>query len=395
MSHPIDILIIAIEPGRSGPPRLPQNLAKMGLGVATLCPADNPLAHTDYADRHFTLPASRHWRRLRHSIEQALAETGAQIVIPADEQVVALLHYLVQGGRMRDAGQRQVLVASLGDPQHHADALFKSRTLAVARALALPVPEGRVLPTVGEAQAYAASLGYPVIAKKSFSWAGQGVIRCDGPEALARALAPQRWPRLRALARTLLGRDWYPVDDTWEIQQQIAGQPAMYCGLAWKGRLIGGFSGIPTQLSSEFGPSISVRLVHDQAIEDICRAMVSRMAMSGFVGFDFILRESDGAPLLIECNPRPIQVCHLGYRIGADLSSALADLLRGGPGGRGADAARAAPIRAERSLDVALFPGCVGSEVEVATPSVLVDVPGADSRLMAFWQALPGMPQPI
>ena len=371
-----DILIIAIEHGRSGPARLPQNLSKMGLAVATLCPPDNALAHTHHADRHFELSGARTWWALRREIETALRETRARLVIPADEQVVALLHYLITRNKFVDQAARDVIVRSLGDPQHYADMLFKSRTMALARDLGLPIPEGRTVANANDAVAYAQTLGFPVIAKKSFSWAGRGVIRCDTPEALRTAIGTPRRARLRDLARAALGRSWYPSHEVWDIQRQIRGRPAMFCGLAWQGRLVGGFSGIPIEVSSEFGPSTSVKLVHHQEIEDICRAIVSRASISGFVGFDFILREGDDAPLLIECNPRPIQVCHLGYRVGADLSAALAAILRDGR-------VPERTVRARRDLDVALYPGYQGGE-----GSLFLDLPGADNGLMSFWHGL-------
>lgn len=372
----MDILIIAIESGRGGPARLPQNLGRMGLRVATLCPADNPLAHTDHAVRKFDLPLSRNWRNLRNAIEQALVATGARLVIPTDEQVVALLHFLVRRDLFRDKAARAVVIASLGDPAQYPATLFKSRTLDLARTLALPTPRGATASGIAEACAIAADLGFPVIAKKSFSWAGMGVVRCDNADAVARTLAPRRLARLRRLARAALGRSWYPDDNTWEIQQMLDGYPAMYAALAWRGQLLGGYAAIPIDVSGEFGPSTAVTLLHDDALEAISAAMIKATGLSGFVGFDFMMRRSDDAAMLIECNPRPIQITHLGFRVGVDLAALLADVLL---------RARlpAHPLRPTTRLDVALFP----ARPHDTDDTLYHDLPGADQGLLAYWRS--------
>ena len=95
---------------------------------------------------------------------------------------------------------------------------------------------------------------------------------------------------------------------------------------------------------------------------------------TGFLGFDFMIEDATGDAYLIECNPRPIQVCHLGSRIGADLCGALAARLR-----------QAAPpsqtaIRAE---EIALFPQEWQRDAgSLADTDRYLDVPWEDQPLL-------------
>jgi predicted ATP-grasp superfamily ATP-dependent carboligase len=59
------------------------------------------------------------------------------------------------------------------------------------------------------------------------------------------------------------------------------------------------------------------------------QTMIAALGATGWIGFDF-LPDADGKRVLIECNPRPIPVCHLGGSVGVDLAGALAALLAGG-----------------------------------------------------------------
>jgi len=52
--------------------------------------------------------------------------------------------------------------------------------------------------------------------------------------------------------------------------------------------------------------------------------------LAGFIGFDFIV-DARGDAWLIECNPRPTPIAHLGERAGEDICLALRRQLAGLP----------------------------------------------------------------
>ena len=377
-----DVLIFAIEAGRFGPARLPQNLEAVGVRVATLCPADNVLARTDHASRHFALPPTRSGPRMARALAGAIAEARPRLIVPADEQAVVLLQGFARGDCARVLGEaaRLLIAGSLGPLDRLEAMLYKSATLALARETGVRVPEGQTVASAAEAQRAAADLGYPVYVKHSFGWAGQGVVLCEGPDAVAAAVGEAAQPAgMKALVRRLLGRDWYPAQSPVDVQKAVAGRPAMYCALAWQGQMVGGFAGEALRTISATGPSCEVRIGPDAAMAEASARMIAALGCTGWIGFDFMVPDDGGAPVLLECNPRPIQVCHLGYRIGVDLSAALARLLAG-------EAPPAQPLAPTRSLDLVLFPYALdGAELR---EGVLGDIPATDPGLMAYGEGL-------
>src|SRR5580692_686254 len=65
------------------------------------------------------------------------------------------------------------------------------------------------------------------------------------------------------------------------------------------------------------------------------QAIVERLGVTGFLGFDFILEEATQKAFLIEINPRATPTCHLSLGAGHDLCAAFAEVITG----------REAPIR--------------------------------------------------
>lgn len=367
----MDILIIAIEAGRWGPARLPQVLRQAGLTVAALCPADNVLAASTFLSQHLELPRTRSARKLARALASAIEETGPKMIIPADEQVVALLGWLLRNPAGVSPAMLALVRRSVGTPEQIETMLFKSNTIALARRLGVRTPAGETVHSADHAVSVARRIGYPVFVKHSFGWAGRGVTACRTENQVAAAM---RQPNpivacARRQARRALGRDWFPVATPVDVQGAVAGRPAMYCALAWEGRLIAGFAGIPLATRSATGPSTQVRLCAHAGMEQAVEALVAGLGCSGFIGFDFMLEETTGEPVLLECNPRPIQVCHLGVRVGVDLAAAFAAVL-------GGQTPAGAPARPTHEHEVVLFPH-VGAGIER-------DVPWQDLGLRRF-----------
>ena len=378
------VLIIAFEDGRWGPARLPKPLSAAGFRVAALCPADNAVAQTGFIERHFPLGNVKSSRHFETRLARAMRDWQPDLVIPADERVVACLHYLVRRAR---AGQRvrlnrdamAIIIASLGDPDQFDAMLLKDRTLSVARQAGVRVPGGGPVASPADACAQASQIGFPVYVKQAFSWAGRGVIRCDDAAAVVDAMAAAR-PAARSLlrdrAKRLLHRDWYPTTSSTDIQQAIDGTPAMYCAVAVAGKLVAGFAGVTRQATSANGPSSVVWIGPDNEMEAAAAKMIAALGATGFIGFDFMIEAATGHAYLLECNPRPIQVSHLGARIGIDLCAALAAELSGEQNPQ---------PRSVTSETVALFPQeWQRDPAALAQCTEFRDAPLDDPRLMRF-----------
>lgn len=372
------ILMVAFEDGRCGPARLPRPLAAAGFRVSALCPADNVLAATCHLDRHFPLEDVRSAHRVATRLAAAMAATRPVLVVPCDERAVACLQAIVRtagygaGPCGLDAGMIATLTDSLGDPCFFDALLMKSETLALARRIGLDTPGSIPVTDAATARAAAERLGWPVYLKSSFGWAGQGVIACHTPAEIDAAMArltPRRSP-LRALARRLLHRDWYPVDSQIDVQQAIDGRPAMVAAVAWRGEMLASFAGVTRESLSATGPGSVIGLSGHAGMEAAAACFIAATGASGFISFDFLLSGQTGRAFLLECNPRPIQIGHLGERIGVDLAVALAAGLRGG----------ARPeAHATGTAEIALFP----NGRRHARPGVPLDLPEDDDRLTA------------
>jgi hypothetical protein len=353
----MSVLIIAFEAGRWGPARLPKPLHEAGFRVSALCPPDNALAQTRFLDSRFPLHDVKSLRHFQRRLGEVLSACEPELIIPADERVVACLHALVRRSRRRRLARLapawiDVVVKSLGSPAHFDEMLLKSETMKLAGSVGVLAPEGRTVRSDKSVVDAVREIGLPLYVKTSFSWAGQGVQYCqteaDASEAVRRAVHYSPFDRVRRVVKYWLSRDWYPVNSPIDAQRAIVGVPAMFSAVAMNGRLLAGFAGLKQQTSYSGGPSSIVWLGANRAIEAASTKMISALGASGFISFDFMIESGTERVFLIECNPRPGQVSHLGSRIGVNLCKALAHELRGERPSR--------PIPAAAGATVPLFP---------------------------------------
>jgi len=333
----MNILLVGFDSQRWGSARLVKALHAAGFHVAALCAIDNPLAKTRYLDKHFPLTDVLSSRHFESRLARAMKEWDPELIIPADERVVACLHALVRrvmSGGASCLGKEAlgIVIDSFGDLAQYDATLLKSGTLELARKLGVRVPDGRTVSSTDAAVSAAATIGFPVYVKTSFSWAGQGVSFCRNTSEVAAAVTlarPRSWIRLRNLLKRVMHRDWYPTETAIDVQRSIAGKPAMYAVVAIQGRMLAGFAGITQQTCAANGPSSIVWIGADAEMERMSKIMIRALGATGFVAFDFMIEDATGDIYLLECNPRPIPVCHLGSRIGVDLCAALKAELSG------------------------------------------------------------------
>lgn len=191
--------------------------------------------------------------------------------------------------------------------------------------------------------------------------------------AVASAGPRSHLPLAKQLKR-LLHRDWYPSEISVDVQMPVSGNPAMYCGVAVGGKLVAGFAGLTRRTGSVNGPSSIVSIGEHADMRMASEALIAALGATGFVGFDFMIESKTGHALLIECNPRPIPVCHLGSRIGVDLCAALSAGLRG---------EAQSPVAKNHSEEIRLFPQeWQRDPLGVANGDTYLDVPWDDPSLL-------------
>lgn len=328
-------LILMFSPSWMAPARLPEALADAGFQVGSYCHANSFLAKSAFNSYLVAIPAAG------SAFPNLVAAVRAQrpdILIPACELAIRFLHNIVDaaaGGRLDGtfADVLHLVERSLGDPALQRRANSKIAAHGVAQELGIAVPRQRVAASFEAALDGAAELGYPLVVKPEFGFAGSGVAICTTPGELQQAC--QIDPRGGGAP--------------WVLQQYQPGARAMQASACWQGEVLETITLAKERTHPEpTGPSAVVRMVDAPEAEAAARELVRHYRVSGFCSIDFVLDEPTGRAVFLEMNMRPSAGCTLGRLWGRDHGKALSCRLRG------VDFARAAV--ADGPQRVALFP---------------------------------------
>ncbi len=206
------VLLVSTATRWLGTARMPRVLARAGFDVALLAPRDSLAAKSRYVSRVAYLSVTATPMEWLLLLVQTIDNVSPDMLVPCDEMAVRLLFTLVvEPPTGLDAGLQARLVAlitdSIGDPRFFAASIDKTMLPAAANALGIPMPPCAVATRVEDAIAHARALGYPVVLKRRFGFAGQGVAMVSNRDELAAAakqllrpdqldLGGQREPRL-------------------------------------------------------------------------------------------------------------------------------------------------------------------------------------------------------
>lgn len=345
MSAP-KLLVFSADSTYSGLARLPRMLKKSGFEVAVLCWNSAYLAKTCHLDQLFLLSKNSflpfirtmNSTRLLSQFVEVVKIWQPSIVIFGDEMTVAFAHHVIRQAAkfstVLPTAVLELLKDSLGSPQFFDATLLKHKTLEVAYELGLRVPAIASVTMEEAAWQFAEKNGYPVVLKKSFSCAGVGVKVCQSEMEFSSSLPaflPHPPSPIKAFIRKHLWRDWFPVEEALGLQQFIQGRIAMCPVVAIDGEVLTGFVAIKELTYSENGPSSVIRLVNCAEALATTAALIKQFQFTGFAVADFILEEGTEHAYLIEFNPRPGTVGHLGALVGSDLGAALFARISGQP----------------------------------------------------------------
>jgi hypothetical protein len=109
----------------------------------------------------------------------------------------------------------------------------------------------------------------------------------------------------------------------------VPGRPANSAVACWRGEVLAEIQVEVLRTSDPLGPSTVVRVIENSEMAAAAAALVRRLGLSGFCGFDFMLEEGTGAAHLIEINARCTPLCHLDLGPGRDPVGALTARLTG------------------------------------------------------------------
>ena len=335
------VLLVSTASRWYGTARMPRALTMAGLDVVMLAPTGSLAAKSRYLSAVQFLPDNAIPMQWLMALLSMVDRHSPRLIVPCDEMAVRLLFALVLQPPERLAlplrsRLTKIIEASLGNPAFYLASIDKTLLPAAAATIGVRVPPYIVAQTIGEAQAFAADRGYPVVLKRRFGFAGRGVAVVSTPAELARE------------AHALMVPDQLDLGDLTKrpllVQAFIAGPHHAQALVAHEGAPLAGFAWerfVATQPVK--GQTSVVHFVESPETRAYADMLCRGFGMNGFFSLQFILSAETGDAHLLEINRRVVTHMHMGERVGVDLGSHLAAKLNGTPPPRDANSQGALP----------------------------------------------------
>jgi len=296
-------------------------LARAGFEVCLLAPTDSLAARSRYISRVRFLPNNAIPIEWLLAMIETVDKISPRMLVPCDEMAIRLLFSLVRNppsGLTPAVHSRLATLIrdSLGDPDYYEASIDKTLLPPAAEALGVRVPPYTVVRDVGEARAFAAAQGYPLVLKRRFGFAGEGVAVVRTGDELVRAA-----PELMGPHQLDLGESREPQ---LLVQAFVDGAHHAQALVAWRGVTLAGFAWERYAATRPMkGQTSVVRFVESPQTRAFAEKLAQGFGMCGFFNVQHIVRPDTGEAYLLEINRRVVSHMHMGERVGADLASAL------------------------------------------------------------------------
>ena len=323
------LLLVSTASRWLGTARMPRSLARAGFEVFLLAPRDSLALASRFVTRSVVLRDEATPMQWLLSLVAMINEVDPNVVVPCDEVAIRLLFELVRNPPRHidgEAGRKvtSLVRRSLGNPEHYETSIDKTLLPAAAMALAVPVPRHAIAHSVDEAVRLANGLDYPVVLKRRYGCATQGVAIIRHPDEVRAAAA-----RLLRAMQLDLGVERPPallvqafVDGPTQSQTMVAFDGVPLAGFARQREVI---------FATDKGASAVVRLRKLPHIRDCTERICRAFGMSGFFSVQYIAPVDGSDPLLLEINRRIVTFMHTDEHCGVDLCGALFQRLAGVP----------------------------------------------------------------
>lgn len=307
---------------------MPRCFARAGFEVSLLAPRGSLALHSRFVARSTVLRDETTPMQWLLSLVAMIIEVEPRLVIPCDEVAIRLLFELVRHPPRHLGGDgarvQQLVRESLGDPAHYETSIDKTMLPPAAQALGVPVPVYRLAETVDEAVEAADALGYPVVLKRRYGFASQGVRILQHRDELGQAadalLQPMQLDLGVRRASTLL------------VQGFVDGPTLSQTMVAWQGVPLAGFARRrEVAFAPGKGASAVVRVCKVPSIRDFTERLCRAFSMSGLFSVQYIEPADGSPPRLLEINRRIVTFMHMDEYGGVDLCGALYQRLAGVP----------------------------------------------------------------
>ena len=329
MANDDSVLLVSTATRWYGTARVPRALAKAGFDVTLLTPRNSLAERSRHVSRVAYLPdaaTSLQWIHAFAGVVKAVAPVQA---IPCDDTAFRLMSALALSppAQLRPdlhAELAQLIRQSLGDPGHYRESVDKTLLPPAAERAGVRVPAYAVVSTLEEAESFAGARGYPVVVKRPYSSAGDGVRIAADRAALVSAMSALAAPNPADLEPEASRRVL--------VQQFIKGHIRYQNVAAWQGRMLAGYAGDRLQAFGDATTPATVIRQHDSPeLDEFSRRLVESLGMSGLFGSEYLVEEGTGTQYLVEINRRITPATHYGAVLGVDLCAALRAAMRGEP----------------------------------------------------------------
>jgi hypothetical protein len=313
-------LLVCAVPRGYGAARMPWALAKAGFTVTLLAPPNSLAEKSGFVSRVGRVPDGATTRQWLYAFAAAVRASAPRLVVPGDDIALRLLQSIVLApppDLRPDLRQELATLVgdSLGDPLGYPPGSDQVALPEAAAALGVRVAPFVVTARPDEADAFAASVGYPVLAKRRHPAPGQAFATCADRSALARALEELARPSAFDLDERGDGRVL--------VQAPVGGTRWHYCAAAWRGSVVAGWAALPLVEAPGTPPSTTVfRYRSAPQLRALAETLVRGFGMSGIVGLDCIV-DASGAPVLDALVHHVTPLSHRGRGFDVDLCAAL------------------------------------------------------------------------
>lgn len=326
MTAAVPVLLVSTTTRWYGTARTPRALAKAGFEVTLLTPRNSLAEASRFVSRVAYLEDKATPVDWIHAVAASVRAVSPVQIMPCDDMSFRLLAMLVVSppAQLQPSLQAELgtlVRASLGDPAHYRTSVDKTLLCAAAAQAGVRVPAHSTATSADEAVRFAEAHGYPIVVKRPFSTAGDGVrIAANAAEldTAVQTLAPPRPDDLEPDAsRRLL------------VQKHVDGHLCYQNVAAWEGRMLAGYAGDRLQAhGGAMAPGTVVRYHDAPELREFSERLVRAFGMTGLFTSEYMIERATGLAHLIEINRRISPGTHYGAVMDVDLCAALYAALR-------------------------------------------------------------------
>jgi len=317
----VPVLLVSTATRWYGTARTPRALSKAGFDVTLLTPRKSLAETSRFVSRVAYLPDHATPLEWIHAVAATVRAVSPRQMMPCDDVSFRLLAMLAFSPPPQMQPRLQAELAdlvrrSLGDAEYYRASVDKTLIYAAAARAGVRVPDHVVIASVDDALGFADRHGYPLVVKRPYTTAGDGVRIVDNEAALRDAVSILAAPNVDDLepdaSRRLV------------VQRYIAGSICYQNVAAWQGRYLAGYAG--DRLEAHGGPMTPgtvVRYRDSPPLREFSIKLVEAFGMTGLFTSEYIIEKATGLPYLIEINRRISPGTHFGAVMNVDLCAAL------------------------------------------------------------------------